>query len=184
MKLRFSSQRCAGFTAPEVVVASALLAIIVSTAILLSMFAGRSFASMTNYIDLDSKSRNALDVMIREIRQAKQLTYYTNNAIRMTDLADRQVGYSWNESSGELWRTVNGLKDSKPLLTGCEWLNFKIYQRTPSLNHEFYETASNISQAKLLNVSWVCARSVLGKKINTESVQTTKIVIRNQKVLY
>ena len=34
-------------------------------------------------------------------------------------------------------------------------------------------------QVKLLDVSWRCSRKVLGQKLNTESVQTSKIVIRN-----
>jgi hypothetical protein len=31
----------------------------------------------------------------------------------------------------------------------------------------------------MIDVSWKCSREILGAKINTESVQTAKIVIRN-----
>jgi hypothetical protein len=34
--------------------------------------------------------------------------------------------------------------------------------------------------AKLVQVTWVCSRSILGKKVNTESVQSAKVVIRKQ----
>jgi len=173
-----------GFTSTEILVASAVMAIIATAVLMFSTFAGRSFAAMTNYVELDARSRNALDVMIREVRQAQALTYYTNNMIKLTGVTNQELVYAWDKAKGELRRAVNGVWDTRPLLTGCEILNFKIYQRTPSLNHEFYETATNVAQAKMINVSWLCSRSVLGKKINTESVQTTKIVIRNQKVLY
>jgi hypothetical protein len=33
--------------------------------------------------------------------------------------------------------------------------------------------------AKLVDVSWLCSRKILGRKVNTESVQTAKIVMRN-----
>jgi hypothetical protein len=30
-----------------------------------------------------------------------------------------------------------------------------------------------------VDVSWKCSRQILGEKVNTESVQTAKIVMRN-----
>jgi len=66
------------------------------------------------------------------------------------------------------------------LLTQCDFLNFDISQRNPSNNFTFYPCpATNVSIAKLIDVSWRCSRQILGAKINTESVQTAKIVIRN-----
>jgi hypothetical protein len=40
-------------------------------------------------------------------------------------------------------------------------------------------TASTPSQVKLISVSWRCSRTILGAKVNTESVQTAQICIRN-----
>jgi prepilin-type N-terminal cleavage/methylation domain-containing protein len=177
-----SAKRRAGFTLPEVVIASAIMLIIVTVVISMSMFGGRSFAAMTNYIDLDTKSRTALDSMVREVRQAKGLYYFTNNMIKLTNASNQQVTYAWNKGNGTFTRSANGVPDRKPMLTECQQLSFKIYQRTPSINQDFYDTATNVAQAKLLNVSWLCSRSILGKVVNTESVQTTKIVMRNQKV--
>lgn len=178
------ANRQSGFTVPEITVAAAILIIVVAAVISMSMFGGRSFAAMTNYIDLDSKSRNALDNMIREVRQSKGLYFYTNNMIKLTNFSNQAITYAWDKNSGKFTRAVNDVPDPKPLLTECQQLSFKIYQRTPSTNHEFYETATNVAQCKLVNVSWLCSRTILGKKVNTESVQTTKIVIRNQKVAY
>ena len=36
------------------------------------------------------------------------------------------------------------------------------------------------TNCKLIAVSWVCSRTILGSKMNTESVQTAKIIIRKQ----
>src|SRR2546426_7634497 len=114
--------RCHGFTAPEVTIAAAIMVIVITAVVPLWMFAGRSFAAMTNYIDLDAKSRNALDLMIKEVRQAHALTYYTNSTIKLTGLNNEQLIYTWDRPSGELRRSVNGVQDRRSLLTGCEML--------------------------------------------------------------
>src|SRR5439155_11071725 len=106
---------CRGFTAPEVIIAAAIMVIVITAVVPLWMFAGRSFAAMTNYIDLDAKSRNALDLMIKEVRQAQALTYYTNSTIKLTGLNNEQLIYTWDRSSGELRRSVNGVQDRRPL---------------------------------------------------------------------
>jgi hypothetical protein len=181
-KTRQGRRNCGGFTAAEIVVSSAILAIVATAVMLFMIYATRSFAAITNYVDLDGKSRNALDLMIREVREAREVTSYSPQLLTVKGSTNQILTYSLNASTHQFFRSVNGKQDAKPLLSGCEQLTFKIYQRTPSANHEFYEVATNAAQCKLVNVSWLCSRSILGKKINTESVQTTKIVIRNQKV--
>jgi len=44
---------------------------------------------------------------------------------------------------------------------------------------EVYDAAS-FDVAKVIDVSWVCSRTIFGRKENTESVQTARIVIRKQ----
>src|SRR5260221_13840500 len=90
-----SAIRQAGFTVPEITVAAAILLIIVTAVISMSMFGGRSFAAMTNYIDLDSKIRNALDSMILEFRQCKGLYFYTNSMIKLTNYSNHQNTKAW-----------------------------------------------------------------------------------------
>jgi len=148
---------------------------------LLFAFSGRSFAALGNYADLDAKSRNALDVMVKEIRQAKSVSAYQPNMLVFTNFNNQVVQYVWDSTTNTLTRSVDGVLDPRPLLTGCRQLNFAIYQRSPSNSYEFFDTASNVSVCKLVDISWLCSRTVLGK-INSESVQTTKIVIRNEKV--
>ena len=69
---------------------------------------------------------------------------------------------------------------NKRLLTGCDALTFTIAQRTPKDgSYEVYPAATPAT-AKVVNVSWNCSRLVLGRKANTENVQTARIVIRKQ----
>ena len=55
-------------------VALALSSMLLARAGSLWLFGSRSFAAMGNYADLDARSRNALDLMSRDIRQATQVT--------------------------------------------------------------------------------------------------------------
>src|SRR3974390_1360063 len=60
----------AGFTSAEFVVASGIGTFVVAAILGFNVFAARSFHAMSNYVALDMKSRNALDIMSRDIRQA------------------------------------------------------------------------------------------------------------------
>src|SRR5438105_14563552 len=65
---------------------------------------------MTNYVDLDSKSRNTLDRMTSEIRQADKLTAATTNslAFQTTDTTNGAVhtlNYSDNADAKPVTRT-------------------------------------------------------------------------------
>ncbi|HLP76194.1 MAG TPA: hypothetical protein VK327_04685, partial [Candidatus Paceibacterota bacterium] len=75
-----------------------------------------------------------------------------------------------------LSRVKNG--QTTVLLRQCDYLCFGIFQRNPSNDFNFYP-ASSWTSAKLVNVSWRCSRQIFQKKVNTESVQTARIVIRN-----
>ena len=57
-------------TLVEVMVSVALGSMVLAMAGSLWLFGSRSFAAMGNYTDLDAKSRNALDLMSRDIREA------------------------------------------------------------------------------------------------------------------
>jgi len=52
-------------------VATAIGAMISLSVTLLTVYSGRSFAAMANYVSLDRASRNALDTMSKEIRKRR-----------------------------------------------------------------------------------------------------------------
>ena len=66
------------------------------------------------------------------------------------------------------------------LLTECDSLSFEIFQRNPIGGTYDQFPASSPATAKLINVTWTCSRKILGTAMNTENVQTAKIVIRKQ----
>src|SRR5262245_41188453 len=167
-----------GMTLVELMLATAVGSLVVLGVAQLMMYSGRSFAAMANYVSLDRASRNALDTMSRQIRQANELIDYSPTTLNFQDSDGGTLTFSYNPTSRRLIRSKNGVADSRPLLTGCDYLQFSIFQRNPvGGSYDVYPTAT-VTTCKLVQLSWVCSRKIFGLKVNTESVQSSKIVIR------
>ena len=170
------ARRCSGLSVLEMLVAGSLASLVFAATAMLWIFSARSFEALGNYGDLDRASRNALDLMSRDIRQTKGVTSYSPTSLTFQDWDNGALTYAYDANARTLTRQKSGVNTL--LLGQCDYLNFDISQRNPSNNFSFYP-ATNASLAKLIDVSWRCSRTILGAKINTESVQTAKIVIRN-----
>ena len=164
------------FTVIEMTVAFGLATIVAAAVATTSLFTARSFQAAGNYSDLHRASRQTLETMSRDIRQAKVLTSFATNQIVFSDLTNGTFSYTWDSTAGTLTRVYNG--HSRVMLKNCDSLAFHISQRTPSNNFTFWP-ANGATNAKLIDVNWVCSRPLFGQKANTESIQTAKITIRN-----
>src|SRR6266480_2923363 len=65
---------CAGFTLVELLIAIGISGLIFVAVGMMIFFSGRSYAALANYVDLDNRSRSALDEMSKEIRQVDCVT--------------------------------------------------------------------------------------------------------------
>ena len=160
----------------EILVSVSLSTILFAALSLLWVNGARSVLAMTNYTELDRSSKYALDLMSRDVRQAQAMTAYSSTNIAMTHNNGAAFSYTYDQNAKTLTRTFGGV--SKVLLTSCDRLAFNIYQRTPTNGFAFYKTMS-LSEAKLVDVNWKCSRQIKGQSVNTESIQTAKIVMRN-----
>lgn len=145
----------------------------------LTMYTGRSFAAMVNYVDLDKSSRSALDTMSQQIRQTRRLKEATTYKLVFEDYDGKDLTFEYSEGSRTLTRSKTD-ETSKILLKNCDELNFSIYQRNPiGGTYNVYPTAT-AATCKLVQLRWTCSRDLIRSKVNTESVQSSKIVIRKQ----
>jgi hypothetical protein len=133
---------------------------------------------MLNYWDLDRKSRSALDQMSRDIRRCEALESSTTNTLVFRDRDGGLLTYAYNPSA----KTLNRIKGATTnvFLSECDYLKFGIYQRTPITGTYEQFAVSNAFTCKLVQLNWTCSRKVLGSKLNTESVQSARIVIRKR----
>jgi len=167
----------AGFTLVEVMVASTLALLVVAAIGSLSWYSSRSFAAIANYVDLDQASQLALDKMSQEVRQACQLVNYSPTSLSLLDVDKNPLQFIYDPEARTLVRVSNG--ETNRLLTGCDFLQFSKYQHTTISNtFDAYDPAY-LTNTRLIQVTWVCSRKILGAKVNTESVQSAKIALRN-----
>jgi hypothetical protein len=174
----------------EVLVAMGLGSIILAGVASLIMYASKSSLAMVNYTDLDGKSRFALDVISREIRQANALmAFQTNRSLTMTNSDQATaITLTYDPTARTLVMSKSGTDQT--LLTECDNFAFSLYQRTPYVANTnigiVYYPATNtagvvdVRLCKLINLSWKCSRTIFAQKVNTESVQSAQIVLRNK----
>jgi Tfp pilus assembly protein PilW len=142
-------------------------------------FTARSFGAMANYMELDKNSRNALDRLTQVVREADGVTEYAQHSIVLSYHSQR-LSFDYSPESKQLTMTDTN-NTTRTLLDDCDYLDFQVFQRnTLSGTYDQYPAAADESDAKLVQVSWICSRRLVGNLLNTESVQSAKIVIRKQ----
>jgi Tfp pilus assembly protein PilW len=124
------------FTLIDCSVGMVVSAIVLAALLGFSVYASRSFAALSNYVELEQKSQNALDTMTRDIRQTLSLTSYETttlngrtitNKLTFVDSDSQPLVFVFQNS------VLNKVKGgvTTMLLTNCDFLTFQIFQRNP-----------------------------------------------------
>jgi hypothetical protein len=161
----------------------------IGAAALMSLFlySIRSMAALSNYTALDRMNQQAMDLLTREIRQSKMVVDYTTNLLQIVN-GDGDTVYYYFVGSGvdRLYRLVqkpSGIWSFDVLLEDCQLIDFHVGQRNlhsnswnyfPPTKGEFQTTA------KVIDLSWKTSRRLPNGLVNSEDVQTAKIVIRKK----
>jgi Tfp pilus assembly protein PilW len=169
-------KKLAALTLIELMVAGAISALLLATILALSSYTVRSFAAISNYVTLERSSRKALDRLSMMIREADGVTDFRTNRIQLSYHGTPLI-YSFDAGSKTLAETHNG--ETMTLLNECDSFRFDIFQRnSASGSYDQYPAALDQTEAKIVQVSWVCSRRLVSNLINTESAHSAKIVIR------
>ena len=135
-------------------VASGIGVIVFVLAAVIIFFSARSFAAITNYVDLDRLSRNALDVMSTEIRQVDRLVSYKDmvsvhmDALRNTELNKTLIS-ALQESSKTLkgMGIVEGVRQAEAVVSDVEASMAQAQELTAVLNAPL--TSNTVTDAEL-----------------------------------
>jgi hypothetical protein len=168
----------------EMAVSAGLGTLVLGAVVLCGLHSTKGFALIANYVDLDRTSRNSLDRIISDIRQADRMTYFATNRMdfQTTDPysgATNSLSFIYNPTTKVLTRLLN--TQSTVLLTGCDYWNPKIFQRCTTTNgFDQYpvDDPSRPDLCKEVQLNWICSRSLLGMTNSTESIQSATVVIR------
>lgn len=167
-----------GFTLIEMLIAVTITALVVAAGAVLAHNFMRSVAFLTNAVELDAKSRLAIDNISREIRQCDAVLAATTNMLALR-LGSNVTTYVHDPEKRELTRALDG-GDPEVYLSGCDYLRFDLFQRNPlSGRYDDYPGASP-KDCKVVQLNWVCSRYLLGFKANSTTMQSAKVVIRKK----
>jgi len=180
--LTHSSRRRAGWTLVEMMVAVAASGIMLAAFVCTTITISRTMVAVGNYRDLNQDSRETLDYLSMDVRNASSVgsTSTSTYLVLTNSYYNAVITYWWDSGTTAFKRnySVSSGSTTTTLLTNCDTFAFAYYQRNPAANLDFVPT-STTSQIKLISVSWRCSRQILGATLNTESVQTAKVVMRN-----
>jgi prepilin-type N-terminal cleavage/methylation domain-containing protein len=191
MKARANSSLAQrGLTLVEILIATGIGAIMLGIILALVSYAERSFAVTSSHMDLESKGRNALDKLTRELRQATAvISCDTNLPFKWFTVTNAAEGFaltlSWDAETKSLaLEKVGPTPDDnrrEKLLGNCERWDFTFCQRAPSVGptEVSFNPASNLADCKLIVMSWTCRQELIGK-LETENVQEMQIALRNK----
>lgn len=181
MFIKAGKKLARGYTLVEIMVTMGVFSIAGAALGSMLFFGLQSVASMTNYTILDEANRLAMDSLTREIRQARQVVAYSTNSISIITGDNLSVTYMFNPQAKQLVRNASD-GTRKVLLEDCNLIEFNRFQRNPTpMTFGDLHPATTSDTTKVIQLTWKTSRSTFNGLINSESVQTARIVIRKQR---
>jgi prepilin-type N-terminal cleavage/methylation domain-containing protein len=174
------------FTLVELSLALAVSGLILASTLSFSVYASKSFAAIHNYVDLEQRSQVAIDSMLRDIRETQFLLSYSTATLPNGNTITNVLTFRDSDGTNMTFNFTNNVllktkgPETKMLLTNVDFLTFQMFKRVPVGGTFDQFPTGTPTNCKLVSVSWICSRTIIGSKLNTESVQTAKIVIRKQ----
>jgi prepilin-type N-terminal cleavage/methylation domain-containing protein len=168
--------RRAGFTLVELLVAVGLSGLLLAVCASLSLFTARGIASVTDSVDLNARSRHAIDRMSQKLRQASAVKSFSPTSVTVS-YKGQPLTYVYHADRKTLMEIDAGVTNS--LVEDCDGLTFNYYKRNPltnSFNQFPLLTATN--EAKVIQVNWYCSRTLVGKKSGAAEMVSARIVLR------
>jgi type II secretory pathway pseudopilin PulG len=186
MCIKIAPKTRQGWTLVEMMIAVGLFSLVGMALMGTWVFSVKNMASMYSYALLDQYNRQAMDQLTREIRQSKNVLAYSTNSITILTANDDgsdgpRVTYSFSPSKKKMIRTSSD-GTSKLLLDDCSLLSFQLYTRCPSNVFGIFPVAVNnwSNTVKVLQLTWKTSVTKPDGIVNSENVQTARIVIRKQ----
>jgi Tfp pilus assembly protein PilW len=166
----------AGFTLVELAIAAGLSGLLLAVCLSLSLYTARSIASMTDSVDLNARSRYAIDRMSQKLRQATVVKSISTNSVSV--ISDgRTLTYTYTPSLKTLFENDDGMVTA--LVEDCQNLKFTLYKRNAVTNaFNQFPQLTTTNGAKVIQVNWECRRSLLGEQSGSGEMVGARIVLR------
>lgn len=172
------TKRAAAFTLAEYMVAMSIGVMVLAAAVVLWAYASRTCAGLLNYVDMSISSKNALDRMSREIRNAIAIKSCTANQLVLYDPDGVLVTYTYKTGNQSL--TQNKAGETTTLLRECSAFQFSAFRREPQSGSDALTATTDTNYMKVVQMQWTCGRQLTGDKTNTQGMVSSKVVIRSK----
>jgi Tfp pilus assembly protein PilW len=172
------TSRAAAFALAEMMVAVAVGILVVLAAGTLYQQTSQGFVMQYNYVDLDNQSHLAMDKISMQLRQSSGLSSMSATQIVVIDTDGNPLTFTYSNTNKTLTRIKGTTRNV--LLEQCDSLTFATYQRNPVGGNGNFVVATDASTVKLVQIDWNCSRKIFGRAVNTEAMQSSKIMLRNK----
>lgn len=174
---KLKPSRSAGFTLVEMMISVGIGMLLLAVCMSLSLYTSQSIASLTDSVDLGARSRHAIDYMSKKLRQASAVTSFSSNSVAVTFLG-RPLTYTYDPDARTLEEKVDQ-NTPRTLLKECDNVTFTLFKRTPITNSfTQFPAGTTLREAKVIQVSWQCERTRLGRVSGSAEMASARIVLR------
>jgi len=157
-------------------IAAALSGMLLTVCLSLTLFTTRSIASMTDSVDLNARTRYAVDRMGKKLRQTSSVESFSPTSITVT-FDGQPLSYTYNPDRRTLVEKEAGKVTT--LLEDCDQVLFALYKRSPVSNSfSQFPVLSGLDEAKVIQMSWRCSRSLVGKASGSSDMASARFVFR------
>jgi type II secretory pathway pseudopilin PulG len=165
-------------TLVELLIASSILSVLLAGLASFAMFNARSLAVITNWAEVDQVSRNAMDIISRDVRQASGVLSLTNNAVTLEYSDGAPMTYTFDPENRIMTRYKSGL--TVALIRDLDACRFTLLQRNLIEGTTDLYPTDDPKQCKVLRIDWGCSKRILGKPSGVFANQSLRVVIRKQ----
>src|SRR5688500_17301784 len=145
-------RRRVGFTLVELLVAAGLSGLLLAVCASLTLYTARGIASVTDSVDLNARSRLAIDRMSQKLRQASAVKDFSLTSVAVT-YNGSPLSYTYYAYSKALVENEAGVTNT--LVENCERLTFNYYKRNPMTNSfNQFPALTATNEVKVIQVNW------------------------------
>lgn len=182
--------RSAAFTLIEVLIATAISVIVLAGVLTANLQTIRGGVRVTEYAEMESQVRRALDLLGRDLREAVALTWNGESDITLTipvsDTAVAQVTYAWTPESTAFFRVAGPssavqagrlelVRGIRPLANNAPGLVFARYDRDGAV-------ARTNEATKSIQVTMTPVRTRRTMPVASQAAVSARFLLRNKPV--
>ena len=169
------------FTLVEVMIGATLSSFVLAAVLSTFLFMGRSGANLSNYSDMETQARKALEIFAEDVRQASAITWTSSTYVTLT-VNSAAIAFTYDSSTSTFYRRTSS--GTQTLITGITAGTFAFKAYNVAGTEMALATAANLTAAgtstKQLQISLEASRTTRTVATATNLVLSARYILRNK----